>query len=74
MLISLLMEKGVQFSLTALTMVPGIPIKPMLAKYVTVLFNLSWLVFVEFRKIEVEQDSWESHVSMFAVNFILNIV
>jgi len=29
-----LMNKGIEFSVSSLSMVPGIPIKPMLAKYI----------------------------------------
>lgn len=48
-----LMDKGIKFSPSTLSMVPGIPIKPMLAKYILLdmldaRFPFSWFVQDEF--------------------------
>lgn len=41
LLVPSLMNKGTDFCASSLSMVPGIPIKPMLAKYIYILFYLS---------------------------------
>lgn len=46
LIVPLLMKKGIDFSSSTLSMVPGIPIKPMLAKYVCMLLYLLIYIYI----------------------------
>lgn len=47
LVVTSLMKNGIEFSSSTLSMVPGVPIKPMLAKYLFFdIFPLRWLYFI----------------------------